>query len=996
MSEEKLQALVEKGDLDGVLGFFKGMPEKERKKYEKVSRGLFSDMKAVQTEYFEKVNDTPKFAALHRRNIEASRRKVAGYTAVLASCPISSVRTASGDFHVEDCIEYISEEDDAAPIQALVDRRPPWLQGFAEWLAQATFAGWWMFIRRMVRQGLCDAPASSEYIRRFAYGVWVHSRQIHAMTLEDFAVRNVDNLQHEIWSLFSVDGAVRGEEGYCGENPWVHDSWFHLLPRMAARGLIPRDRLIDETIQALNRDFREIQLRWYIKFHKKLEISTEEHAAQFDKYFNLLSNKVPATVRLALGSLKEIFQVGKLDTEQLLKVVSPALASETKGVVVDALALLKIVGTKQKSLKPRIAALVSPALTHAAADINERAFALIQSFAKPELAEVAKAVRAHQEHAAPSVRAEIEQWLGVAGAKPVVDKPLDASDFNTRAKALPERALNLAGLLLTPGGLTPAPLAFRRSEVPCLDPDRRIEPIRDLDELVEVATAQLVEPADNEQVERIYDGIARLGTQRPQHFADLTSQLVKHAKEEHWRYAATSAVALRFLVHAWVIHGVIPRELESASLRARLLQERAGWITQRFTQGISQGLLAAPTHKGGWIDPRVLVDRALQLQSDGGRSDRIDWSMALLRLAPDYRHDALETATNVLGEEGAALRYSLGGPLEKPGHSPWLWSAASRARNPNDIDQELAKHFPVLAAEQIRPAEFSVVIEKRRVSYSHEDRFVLDVGAAPSMQGEHDSAHIALLFQASGRTGRRPYIRDFQLLDIRSIAGLWPMRREPYFALAASELGNNFDWLEARWADKAWLEPMLEPDCEMGEMAILLLAVGLGYKEPGIAGLATDILIAGIADGRINGEQLGARMGSMLFTGLIKPPRWAKTLGEAVRVSALHAREIRAAIERALADGKGEPPNGLHTLLELLFELSVDSGLTIENSHTQDFLARLSGSSKLVKVAQKLMKLEERSSGQPGQAELLAIQGRLERAERWTRWAQGGSDGKAK
>lgn len=991
MSEERLRQLVTQGDSDGVVAYFKDMSEKERKKYEKLARALYAEVEKVAFAHFQKVEDTPAFARLHAHNTESSRRVVSAFTAVVASCAVSSVRKACANFHLDDHIEYISAEEESAPTRALADRKPQWAQDFVDWLAKSTFANWWMFIWRMVRAGICERPESMEYYRLFHRGAWSYCRRIHGLTVADFIERKLEYLQDEIWSLFTVDAVVLGDEWFKSEG-----QCFGVLPLLAGKGRISRERLIRETLHALNRDFRDGQLRWYVSFHEKLSPSSAECAAFVEDYFALLSNKTPATVRLAIGALKQVLEAGKLNSDGLLGILAPVLTSETKGVASDALAFLKVLGAKKPALKPGIAAIAATALSHSAADINERAFVLIKSFASPDVGEVINAVQLNLEHTAPSVRAEIEQWLGVAGAKPVVDKPLDSSDFNTRAKALPERALNLAGLLLTPGGLTPAPLAFRRSEVPCLDPDRRIEPIRDLDELIEVATAQLVEPADNEQVERIYDGIARLGTQRPQHFADLTSQLVKHAKEEHWRYAATSAVALRFLVHAWVIHGVIPRELESASLRARLLQERAGWITQRFTQGISQGLLAAPTHKGGWIDPRVLVDRALQLQSDGGRSDRIDWSMALLRLAPDYRHGALETATNVRGEEGAALRYSLGGPLEKPGHSPWLWSAASRARNPNDIDQELAKHFPVLAAEQIRPAEFSVVIEKRRVSYSHEDRFVLDVGAAPSMQGEHDPAHIALLFQASGRTGRRPYIRDFQLLDIRSIAGLWPMRREPYFALAASELGNNFDWLEARWADKAWLEPMLEPDCEMGEMAILLLAVGLGYKEPGIAGLATDILIAGIADGRINGEQLGARMGSMLFTGLIKPPRWAKTLGEAVRVSALHAREIRAAIERALADGKGEPPNGLHTLLELLFELSVDSGLTIENSHTQDFLARLSGSSKLVKVAQKLMKLEERSSRQPGQAELLAIQGRLERAERWTRWAQGGSDGKAK
>lgn len=993
MNEEVLHDLVYRGDLSGTLAFFRGMRERERKAFSGHARRLFKEQGLMRVEHCDPQWSAEAKVRSAKRSSVQSHKKVAAFTAVVASCNVSSVRAAHQDMHLIECIEYISSESDAAPVDALADRSPPWVQSYADWLAKQAERWWgfgsWLLIWRMVRRGLCERPGSPEYFRLFSRAVWVSHRKNQAANLEDFAAREFRSIEPDVWGLFSVDGIVTGDEWSMKEG-----TWFGVLPRLAERGILPRDRLLTETLAALQRDFREVQLRWYIKFHDQLKPTPEERATLLKDYLALLGNKIPSIVKLAVAALEVLYQAGKVDPEVLVDALPRAFAAKTKGVANSALALLKAIGSKNKSMAPAIAAAAAKALSHPAADVNERAVVLIESIAKPANEDVVTAVLSQLDHTVPTARTRLQQWIGKSAPSQDSHAGVDMAQLQARAEQLPERFAKLAGLVKGAHGLAPARLAFRRLQVPCLDPDARIDPIRDLDELVEVATAQLVDPNDNEEVERIYDGIARLGAERPPHFADLTSQLLKHIEGTWWHAAGTAPGMLRFIVHAWVIHGLIPREPGSMRFCPRFLQERAAAITERFTKGISQGLLSFPTHRGCWIDSRILVERALHMQEVGGVTDRIDWLLALLRLAPDGRDKALAAATNVHGEEGAALRYALGGPLEESIDSSWLWAAASRARDPDSVDEVIARQFPILAAEQVRPGEFKVSVEERQFGFGVDSATVLDVATTPSMQEGRDTAHIALLFQTDGRPGRNTYcFMGLELLDIRWVAGLWPTRREPYCALAASELGDNIDWQQRRWGDRAWFEPLLDPDCEMEEMANLLLAVGLASKEPGQAGLATDILIAAIADGRVDGEFLGTTLGSLLFTGVIKPSRWASTLGEAARVSALHGQQVRRAIERALADAKGNPPHGLHSLVELLHQLAVEAGAAVDDRRTRDFLSTITGSSKLARSAKKLLALNpDPASPHDALSNALAIEGRIVRAERWARWASGDRD----
>jgi hypothetical protein len=225
------------------------------------------------------------------------------------------------------------------------------------------------------------------------------------------------------------------------------------------------------------------------------------------------------------------------------------------------------------------------------------------------------------------------------------------------------------------------------------------------------------------------------------------------------------------------------------------------------------------------------------------------------------------------------------------------------------------------------------------------------------------------------------------VVDQACYALIWPSAREAWCAAGACSLADNLDWWEACWGNRVYLEPLLDPDTHPGRMARLLLLLGLAAKEPGERGLATDVLIAAITDGRVTGASLGEILAEVLALGPAKGARLAKTLADAARTSPLHGETVRTALEMVLAGAPELRPADLGALLELLQELCVLGGTAVATPAAREFLQAQGGSGKTAKLAKALLALSEapQAVAYRRQAASLALAGRVERAERWAR-----------
>src|SRR4029078_10398949 len=76
---------------------------------------------------------------------------------------------------------------------------------------------------------------------------------------------------------------------------------------------------------------------------------------------------------------------------------------------------------------------------------------------------------------------------------------------------------------------------------------------------------------------------------------------------------------------------------------------------------------------------------------------------------------------------------------------------------------------------------------------------------------------------------------------LRWMATIQPGDREAWSAIGAVLMARNVDWWSAEWANRAFLEPFIEPFVSIGSHGRMLLGIALGAKEAGERGLAADI-----------------------------------------------------------------------------------------------------------------------------------------------------------
>jgi hypothetical protein len=147
-----------------------------------------------------------------------------------------------------------------------------------------------------------------------------------------------------------------------------------------------------------------------------------------------------------------------------------------------------------------------------------------------------------------------------------------------------------------------------------------IEPIRTVEELVDVTAAAVEHCDDPDTPDRVLSGIAKLCDQRPKNFAALTKPLGERACASIRRRPHRGIVGgflgqgFSSLISAWL--GVVLED-DTSYLIDDSIEDYLAEITERVRRRKSFQLLSEATHHGGWIDPRVWVDRVHAIEKTG-------------------------------------------------------------------------------------------------------------------------------------------------------------------------------------------------------------------------------------------------------------------------------------------------------------------------------------------------------------------------------------------
>src|SRR5438876_2180781 len=873
MTPAELEALVAEGSAKGVLEATRGLSEKER-------RALAPTALRLAKHYWS--------AHLSRYVINVSRSAVAdaraqahsAYARHAVACAALLASGSPSELARHD--KVFSDDGQASGV--LAERRPPWLSGLAETL-MAKSVRHWPLCYRLVMAGLCQRPTSENW----CLGFLAHGKD------PDQHLSDPVFAERELWRLFEIEGT--SDLSFTNVERWRGRPWATALLARAAEGKIPRARLLDATLDALQRDFVQYRAAWFADLHRDLQPSVAERVDRLDRYLALLASRIPPTVSFALDALVAVERAGELPPEVVLAHIAPAVQARAKKTALAALALAERVAAREPRLSRQTAILAAEALGHDAADVQARAIAVVTRLGDRNDRAFVELTRDRARGTAATLRPRLLDWLGEPSAP---------------ARAEPTPAAAPAST-----GAPEAPLRRARS----------------LDDAIDLLAGAIERFDAADEMEGALDGVARFCGERPPDFALRLKPLTKRAGAILGAEPrpAFSGYDLRgdlcTLALAWSSNQPVGAAGSERFMRT-FLAGRIREVAMRAAAARPTTLLATPTHQDGWIDPEVLARRAL-----GAVPDPLDAIQSLLRIAREGRPRGLALAADVPGEYGAALRFALGGPRAAEAPASDLWLAAEAAR----LSDRLASRFDLL---------------------------------------RHD-----IMLNVDWDNSKR---RRNETLTMRWVATVFPADLESYFRVGGSAIICNLEWWQALWWNCVYLEPLLRPDVALERNARRLLAAALASKPPAEGGLATDVLIQAIDDGRAKADELGDSFAALLRAELagvavlghamigqggdllqalradklisaISCARWAKRLQDAARASPRHAAFVRDLIERVLRGLPTPPPADLGPLLALLRELCVETSTPMQDPEARAKLAMLDGAGATARLARALL-----------------------------------------
>ncbi|MEZ6042761.1 MAG: DUF6493 family protein [Planctomycetaceae bacterium] len=971
---------------------------------------------------------------------------VAGH-AVFWVCSFSEIRKAG----------WTARPDSETVLDILRVRRPAWIDDQVNaMLADQNFAaGNWKVVRQLVREKLCTRPEHPRYYVGMIVGL-SFDRGDATHTVLRALNNDPELLKDDVWKLFEYEGEelctlVNVDRQKNGS--FTKGNWADALKTLSRKGKLSRPRLLQSTLSALMSGFSAHHAKWFVQFFDFMEPTAAELRKHSETILSLVSAPALNVAEWAFEHCRRFVEQGVVsDVPALCSTVAPLLLARTKGAALNAVKFLEELSNGFPKQRSEVCLTVVEALAHEKAEVQKHAFQLIQSIGDPSDDRLLASIQNYQGVASAVVRKQISAWLASSGvdaansSSAVRNAALVAPKKKTGTKRVTFDARQLSGystqqlsLLRIPDlvqslredrqsageGVDIPATIFNGTEIPRLDPGQRIEPVADLEELLEVLGLAIEDATLVDEGERALAGLARLSNDKPDDFQALVGPLVKRARGLlkrtvvpfsgyslrgdltglilAWSYGGKVRLerkkpASRFSGGRLIIHGLMDEPFETWDnencVQMQFLSKRSLEIADRLNSE-PWILLSAPTHKGGWIDPVEFVDRINELRTD---PDECDVILAMLRLAPENRGTALKRLKPaVRGEWLDAVRHALGGRVRRAGSSPHLWAAAARSRAPFDDDAFVQKAFPQLGTGCATAAEF--VVTYRVNKHARKLEYSACISTPEVMPKVGDVMLPTLITQVNLNGDDNSIALYADENSVHWLKTLWPGCCEMFFAGGAQLLFSNLDWWEAEWGNKCFMEPLLDPGTPPRAIGLFMLLCGLAAKEPGEHGLAVDILIQAISDGRVGTDCLGEALAEHLPWQAFNFSRLAKRFGDIAAASDLHSWVVFRSWERAIAECVSrnqsgvasaslkassqlpDTPRGMGDIFEMLVEIAARLGCGITLAACRTFLQSITGSGKVAKSAKQLAEFDNEFDV----SEVLesAIRGRVEHLDRW-------------
>ncbi|HEY9784959.1 MAG TPA: DUF6493 family protein [Candidatus Obscuribacterales bacterium] len=836
------------------------------------------------------------------------------------------------------------------------------------------------------------------------------------------------------------------------------DIWIETLLALAENGKLDRERLTAFSFQALSQCAEREAKRSYYQ-----QVSTADFAIRINRglvksnarhYVNHYSALLSATHKdvsiFASNTLLEL-PADALNASDICSTITAAFLGKAKEPAELALKLLSKLAASSTDSKVEIGNAIICAFSHPSKDIHKKALTILGDSRLLAEAEVRREFRQRIDMLSGLERKQADALLAKMGAQEdeidngegtgagagagfaapssgagagfaapssghgsaasaalghTQHSAIDLSQLTARAANIDRKFRSLAQIdecieALNTGVPLMTPVNLDSMNIPRLDPLNAIRPIDKVDDLIYAMMKILNGQCEPIEIELVLDAVSRLGNERDDNFTEKTDALRQKvsAANTQWMFGWVSCISCIAAVWTGQVEELNP------SRQLGLFVKRCLGVAGRLAKKQSMPLLAAPTHKGGWIDPQVIVDRWMAYREAGIDPDIADVVTALLRLAPERRSAALNRAQTITGEMGDALRSALGADQFGPINTPELWVAAYRAREPLGTSNQLLARLPDFGPDGPSKAEYGFdpaelidfanarfrLIAHQMPNFlpvpSNDPEFISNRASTSRLQTAED---VQRRFKAVARYDLYPTV---QLHDnsntwggAANISLAWLHNRESLLAMHAKRFAQNIDSVGSYWHGD--IEFVFDPDVPMAGNGRYFIAMALSSKNPEVARLALDALIAAVGECRIEATTFGEALASILPTGVITAVRWTRALRDMSKVSPLHAYFTWLTIDSLLTHATLSAIQPI-PFLEILAELQSEHEFAL-SEELKTKLTTVSGTSKTAKLAKSLQ--NSRPAGKSNslrRAALAGLESRIARAERWHDWLQG-------
>ncbi|MGV3721911.1 MAG: DUF6493 family protein, partial [Actinomycetota bacterium] len=304
MTTAELEDAILRGDRNRCAALLLGAPESERRAAAPVALRWFRAGHDLNSG-----NVTADAAVLAKSDAGADDIRETAGIATLGTATLTELKA----------LKWRATFFNSQAWDVLAERRPAWLVDWTKWMIVEN-PRTWSQIRQLVRSGLIPTPDEDAYIIGLIGQIWPRSPL-------ELLRSDPQLLEQDVWRFFEVEGG--GEDSLAARDKYSRGdySWGHALKTLAEEGLLDRQRLLDASLDALQRDFAQFRAGWFSAFHESQSPTLEERAARQERYLALLGSRIAPTVSFALKALAVLDKADQLDGEALAGRVAPALAA---------------------------------------------------------------------------------------------------------------------------------------------------------------------------------------------------------------------------------------------------------------------------------------------------------------------------------------------------------------------------------------------------------------------------------------------------------------------------------------------------------------------------------------------------------------------------------------------------------------------------------------------------------------------------------------------